>query len=166
MRRILNIAAGVAFLVFLAWLIVPNVLVARNRSRQKRTMVDIRSIATAWEARATAVNSYSVSVLQSSHPVRSSRMPAERRVTSAELARSLEPTYIRRLPRTDAWGTDFQFTIGEFDREGRAETYMIRSLGSDGSLDRSAHASGPTKTFADDIIYSNGSYIQYPEDAG
>jgi hypothetical protein len=147
MRRILKIGAGLAFVVFLALVIVPKTLKARNHSRQKRTMADMRSIATAWEARAGAINSYSVGA------------GPKQRVTAAELARALEPTYIRKLPRMDGWGTEFQLV-------GQAETYIIRSLGSDRRSDRIANLSGPTTNFSDDLIYSNGSFVRYPEDSG
>ncbi len=160
MRRILSIGAGLAFLLFLAGVVVPDLLQVRNRNRQKRTMADMRSIATAWEARATVMNAYSVGAGGASV-----RM-AERRVTVTELARSLEPTYIRKFPRTDGWGTEFQFSTAGYDKTGQAQTYVIRSLGSDGRSDRIANLSGPTTNLSDDIVYSNGAFVRYPEGAG
>src|SRR6266850_3740373 len=115
MQRILKIGAGLAFVLFLAWVMVPNYLRARNRSRQQHTMADMSSIATAWQARATDINSYSVRAEHNTRVGASMRMPTERRVTTAELARALEPTYIRKFPRTDGWGTEFQFATGSFE---------------------------------------------------
>lgn len=132
-------AAIVAVLFALA---LPRLLEARNRSRQKQTMADMRSIATAWEARAADTHSYSAGPL-----------------TAAELARALEPKYIRRLPRLDAWGTEFQLT-------GTADSYAIRSLGSDSRFNRLANLSGPTTKFDDDIVLSDGAFVRYPESAG
>src|SRR5213076_3437685 len=48
----------VAIIGILAAIAIPNLLTAMQRSKQKRTMADIRSIATAWEARATDMNNY------------------------------------------------------------------------------------------------------------
>ena len=142
-----------SLLGFLAWCAVPSALRARTGSRQKQTMADMRSIATAWEARATDTHSYSVS--------------ARHRITTADLARALEPKYIRRLPRKDGWGTDFQFSTADYDADGSAATYIIRSLGSDARADAVSNiASGPTSSPADDLVYSNGSFIRYPEGAG
>jgi general secretion pathway protein G len=135
---------------FLAAIAVPNVLTARNRGRQKRTMADMRTIATAWEARATDLNSYSAGA---SH------------VTPAQLASVLAPTYIKRLPRTDGWGTEFKFSTDD-EIAGQAQTYVIRSLGSDRQADAIADARGETHSFTADVIYSNGSFTQYPESAG
>ena len=46
----------VAIIGILAAIAIPNLLTAMQRSKQKRTMADVRTIATAWEARATDVN--------------------------------------------------------------------------------------------------------------
>ena len=159
MKRPLLATAGLTLLGFFALCTVPAALHARTGSRQRRTMEDMRSIATAWEARAADINSYSVGS-------RHGRQTAER-VTTADLAQALEPKYIRKLPRMDGWGTEFQFSTSDYDPDGRAETYVIRSLGSDARLDRSANrASGATSNPADDLIYSNGSFIRYPESSG
>ena len=55
----------VAIIGILAAIAIPNLLTAMQRSKQKRTMADIRTIATAWEARATDVNTYSAAGLTS-----------------------------------------------------------------------------------------------------
>jgi type II secretory pathway pseudopilin PulG len=165
MRRFLSIGAGLLGIVFLAWVAVPNLLQARSRSRQKQTMADMRTIATAWEARATDVNSYSVGAEYNTR-VPATMIPAERRVTTAELARALEPTYIRKLPSVDGWGTEFRLATAGYEKSGKAQAYVIRSLGSDGRPDRVANLSGPTTNFSDDIIYANGSFVRYPESAG
>ena len=150
MRRTPNIVAVVIVsIVLLGWFVIPNYLPARNRSRQNHTMADMRSIATAWEARATDRNSYSVGG------------SGDRRVSAGELARTLSPTYIRTFPRVDGWGREFEFAA---TAEGQA--YVIRSFASDGRPDRIANLSGATTDFADDIIYSNGSFVRYPENAG
>jgi len=152
MPRLLTIGAGLALVTLAASIIVPDYRHATNRIAQKRTMADMRSIATAWEARANDVHSYAVA-------------PHKGPVTTTELARALEPKYIRKLPHVDGWGAEYQLTAGDYDAEGHAETYTIRSLGSDHKSDR-ADASGATSRFASDIIYSNGSFVQYPEEAG
>jgi len=143
------------------WLIVPNFMTAMNRSRQHRTMADMRTMATALEARAGDTGSYSFG------PAGREKHPVEQRIRLSDLARTLEPKYVRKLPLTDGWGTPFQVSVSDYDDAGRAQTYVIRSLGSDGRPDRVLNlASGSTTNFADDLIYSNGSFIRYPEAAG
>ena len=46
----------VAIIGILAAIAIPNLLTAMQRSKQKRTMADMRTIATAWEARATDIS--------------------------------------------------------------------------------------------------------------
>ena len=48
----------VAIIGILAAIAIPNLLSAIQRSKQKRTMSDIREIATGWEARAADTGSY------------------------------------------------------------------------------------------------------------
>lgn len=162
MYRMLRIAAGLTLVLLPVWYVGSNLLQAMNRSHQKRTMADMRTIATAWEARATDTNSYSVGGRRTSR----GRMPAEQRVTTADLARALEPTYIRHLPRADGWGTEFQFITGNEEIAGQAQTYKVRSLASDRRSDRIANLTGSTTNLEDDIVYSNGSFVRFPENVG
>jgi type II secretory pathway pseudopilin PulG len=156
-KSIFALIVGI-FIALIASIATPNFLKARDRSRQNRTMADIRSVATAWEARATDTNSYDVKSAAIPHSGRKA-------ITPAELAHVLEPTYIRHLPRTDAWGNELQLLVSDFD-QGRANTYSIRALGSDGRPDRDLSLSGITKDPADDVVFSNGSFIRYTERAG
>ena len=158
MYRMLRIAAGLTLVALPAWYVGSNLLEAMNRSHQKRTMADMRTIATAWEARATDTNSYSVGA--------SGKSGSEHRVTTADLARALEPTYIRQLPRADGWGTEFQFITGDEEIAGQAQTYKVRSLASDRRSDRIANLTGSTTNLEDDIVYSNGSFVRFPENVG
>ena|SRR5689334_6660982 len=132
-----------AMVTGLASIAIPNIRTSMQRSDQKRTMADMRAIATAWEARATDRNSYLVG------------RPGN--VAYADLRRVLEPTYVKRLPQYDGWGRAFVFSTGADGGE-----YAVRSVGSDGKLDPHT-APGATTDFDCDIIYSNGTFVSYPE---
>src|SRR5690242_678753 len=86
----------VAIIGILAAIAIPNLLVAIQRAKQKRTMVNIRNIATAWEARATDVSKYNAAGMAG----------ASVPVPLPDLADALEPTYIKVLPRKDGWDRD------------------------------------------------------------
>lgn len=60
MSKIVPAIAIAVIVAFFSIMIIPNLLTARNRSRQKRTMADVRTIATALEARASDLNSYTI----------------------------------------------------------------------------------------------------------
>src|SRR3954451_19149870 len=85
----------VAIIGILAAIAIPNLLTAMQRSKQKRTMADMRSIATAWEARATDTNRYTAAGGLS--------LPSTS-IGQSALAGMLAPTYIKLLPSKDGWG--------------------------------------------------------------
>ena len=137
----------VAIIGILAAIAIPNLLTAMQRSKQKRTMADIRTIATAWEARATDMNSYAAAGATISLPGVN--------VTSS-LPGKLSPTYVKQCPTTDGWETPY-----EFKNSTAGDVYSIRSYGKDKAQD-SALNQGATSDFDNDIIYSNGSFLAYP----
>jgi hypothetical protein len=63
-----TIATDKRNIAFFGFVAVPNLWRAKQRSAQKRTMADMRTIATAWEARATDTNTYAVATAQSATP--------------------------------------------------------------------------------------------------
>jgi type II secretion system protein G len=138
----------VAIIGILAAIAIPNLLTAMQRSKQKRTMADIRSIATAWEARATDVNSYAAAGF--SFP--------QHTYTGTILSGILSPTYIKTLPTKDGWEFAYEFRVDS----SIGDVYSIRSGGKDKSFQASP-AGGGTTDFDCDIIYSNGSFVQYSE---
>ena len=140
----------VAIIGILAAIAIPNLLTAMQRSKQKRTMADIRTIATAWEARATDVNTYSAAGLSSF------AWPSST-VTGANLDTMLSPTYIKSLPQKDGWSDAYGFA-----KSGDGQVYGIRSAGKENTFDGTVRPGATTK-FDCDIVYSNGSFIQFPE---
>jgi type II secretion system protein G len=144
----------VAIIGILAAIAIPNLLTAMQRSKQKRTMADMRTIATAWEARATDTNKYNAAGALT--------YPSSG-VTADNLKTYLAPTYVKTFPYRDGWGNDWQFGAGQsWGATTAAQTYGIASKGKDGNLE-SAPAGAATTNFDCDIIYSNGTFLQYPE---
>jgi len=143
----------VAIIGILAAIAIPNLLTAMQRSKQKRTMADMRSLATAWEARATDANRYNAAAVLT--------MPAVT-VSTSELVDQLTPTYIKVLPARDGWGTPFGlYNDSAFTTTVAAQTYAIRSFGKDTVPDTAV--GGAVTQFDCDIIYSQGSFLQFPE---
>src|ERR1044072_7169980 len=93
----------VAIIGILAAIAIPNLLTAMQRSKQKRSMADIRSIATAWEARATDMNNYGAAGSQSTISFGSGG------VTYSSMVARLTPTYIKSLPKNDGWGDPYDY---------------------------------------------------------
>ena len=144
----------VAIIGILAAIAIPNLLTAMQRSKQKRSMADIRSIATAWDARATDNNNYAAAGVNASQIDFTGTLP-----TYASMVNLLTPTYIKSLPKNDGWGDPYSYVIGP-----NAQSYGIRSLGKDNVQESTTYTAGTqTKAFDCDIVYSMGSFMQWPE---
>jgi type II secretion system protein G len=144
----------VAIIGILAAIAIPNLLTAMQRSRQKRSMADMRTVAQALEARATDVNSYSISGtdVTITWPATNSSVEV--------LTPPLTPTYVKRIPIYDGWGSKFQVGL-------TAQSYAFKSFGAD-KTDNTASTTSTTQpittaVFDCDIIFSEGTFVQYPE---
>ena len=135
----------VAIVGILAAIAIPNLLSAMQRSKQKRTMADLRTVGTALDA-------YGTDHEREEFP------PGP---TVAALHAHLEPTYIKSVPVKDGWETEMRYM--PLPNRG----YMIVSAGGD-KVFQAEPAGGytaetKTENFDCDIIFSNGQFIQYPD---
>jgi len=134
----------VAIIGIIAAIAIPNLLNAIDRGKQKRTMADLRSIGTAIEEYSIDNNFYPNGVTD-----------------AAALEDQVSPAYMRKLPAKDGWGVDFgidctssEYTIGSC---GKGATSC------DGSSLALNGTGGKTAQFQDDIIFTNGQFVQWPE---
>jgi type II secretion system protein G len=153
----------VAIIGILAAIAIPNLLTAMQRSKQKRTMADMRTIATAWEARATDVNKYNAAGTISAITACSNN------IATASLSGALSPTYIKLLPNKDGWGNKIKFYGDQpWNDPKPAQNYIVWSAAKDGDSAgtggwEATPNGGATTSFNNDIIFSNGVFLQYPE---
>jgi len=136
----------VAIIGIIAAIAIPNLLNAINRGRQKRTMADLRSLATAIESYQVDFNFY----------------PKVGAMAAAStLSPYLSPTYIKRIPDNDGWN---QPMCAELNTEGT--TYSVWSMGKGASVTCGAYVTTTnpqTTDFAADIIFCEGRFSQWPE---
>jgi general secretion pathway protein G len=155
----------VAIIGILAAIAIPNLLGALQKAKQKRTMQDMRTVASAWEARATDTNRYNAAGTLSALAV----CAAE--VTPGQLSGALVPTYIKLLPLYDGWGNQWRLRSEHaFGATTSSSDYVIWSAGRNGTNDgssgfdaTSSSPGGATTNFNDDIVFSAGVFLQYPE---
>jgi general secretion pathway protein G len=132
----------IAIIGILAAIAVPNFLTAMERAKQKRTMADMRTIATALET-------YGTDHEGEEYP------PGE---YAASLAPHLQPKYLNALPEVDGWGTGIRYS--PLPNHG----YVIVSAGRDKTFEQSdQYTKRETSNFDCDIVFSNGEFVQYPE---
>lgn len=147
----------VAIIGILAAIAIPNLLSAIERARQRRTMSDMRSIATAWEARATDLVRYNAA---GSLSVPSIVVPV------TDLAPYLEPTYIKEMPLRDGWKTTYGcFADQPMGGATAATQYAVVSAGKDGVFTERPIFGGFTR-YECDIIFSSGTFVTFPEGYG
>jgi general secretion pathway protein G len=131
---------------------IPSLQSAIHRGRQKRTMADMRSLATALESYAVDRNTYPAGScaggLFTSYGLA---------MNSTSLS-AISPTYIANVPRIDGWGRPFLYNVN-----ASKSSYNIVSYGRDGRASPSTPICGTTTNFNDDIIYSNGTFVQWPD---
>jgi type II secretion system protein G len=145
----------VAIIGILAAIAIPNLLTAMTRARQRRTMADIRTIATGWESRNIDTSRYNAAA--------AGYQGIDQPVDIGILQATLAPTYVKQIPQYDGWGNPFQcFTNAAWGSATHAANYVIISGGRDGVLDPNV-PQGPTTNFDCDIIYSGGTFLVYPE---
>ncbi|MEO8430176.1 MAG: prepilin-type N-terminal cleavage/methylation domain-containing protein [Acidobacteriota bacterium] len=140
----------IAIIGILAAIAIPNLLNAVQRARQKRTVADMRTLAVALEA----------------YHVDNSFFPAAAcaggtytdagTVLAATSFTNLSPTYIALPPLRDGWSHYMVYNM-----DVAFSKYNVRSLGRDGVS--SSVVCGTTTDFNDDILFSNGTFIQWPE---
>jgi general secretion pathway protein G len=130
---------------FGAAIAIPNLLAAINRGRQKRTMNDMRNLATALETYALDTGKYPG--------------PTDGFVEIEAIANKIELGYIQEAPRLDGWGSKILYWSDE-------ASYRIISPGRDLEYSRDwlgliePHA---THDFDSDIVYGDGVFLVWPE---
>jgi type II secretion system protein G len=146
---LMEILVVVAIIAILGAIAIVNYISALNRAKAKKTVADIRAIATAWEARAGEHGRYNAAGFT---------FP-DTPVAYSDLKTMLMPTYTQTLPAVDGWNRPLEFAI-----EGTPATfYGIRSPGRDGAYEGQPYTSGATTDPDCDIVYSGGSFIVYPD---
>jgi general secretion pathway protein G len=148
--ELLIVVAIIGIIVAIA---IPNLLNAIQRAKQRRSMGDIRTSATAIEAYAVDMNRYPPSAGSYDLPVGLTTATT----VGANLYKYVSPTYVKAIPLADGWNSWFLYAI-----DSVGTVYSLRSGAKDGTV-TTTQPVGPTTDFNSDIIYANGSFLQWPE---
>jgi type II secretion system protein G len=155
--ELLIVVAIIGIIVAIA---IPNLLNAIQRAKQRRSMGDIRSIATAVEAYAVDFNRYPPAAAFA-WGVGAAENLAQPTNTLLAVSGYISPTYIRVTPLADGWNSWFTYGVG-----GNGSAYTLVTTAKNGTINLCPDGDGPmwlTTDFNSDIIYINGQFVQYPE---
>jgi type II secretion system protein G len=152
--ELLIVVAIIGIIVAIA---IPNLLNAIQRAKQKKTMGDIRSIATAVEAYSVDFNRYPTAAGFTLPP----SLTYPTLTVGANSGGYLSPTYIKVCPLADGWNSWFLYNT-----DSNGQDYILVSVAKDGvGLAPAAGTYGPTTDFNSDIVYCDGAFVNYPEGA-
>jgi type II secretion system protein G len=156
---ILELLIVVAIIGILAALLLPNLLEALNKSKQKRTMTDIRLSGTAWFSWVTDQMSAGAAGQTVSELDWGNLFTPQ---TFNDLHQLLVPSYAAFIPQSDAWGNDYEY--------GQSESFTdtipigVRSTGADAVFDDSQYTAGAfvATDFVQDIVWAGGFFVRWP----
>ena len=155
----------VAIIGIIAAILIPNLIDALQKAKQKRTMADMRNVGTAWLSWVTDVVSGAAAGVTSSWDG-SGFTP----ITHAGLFSTLKPSatffYLNELPRRDGWKNDYAY--GYTGNPLGAQVIAIASGGRNGTptgmtIPGSALTGPFTPTkYDEDIIWADGYFVRWP----
>ena len=155
----------VAIIGIIAAILIPNLLDALQKAKQKRTVGDIRAIGTAWfswltdqvaAAAAGTTNTYDFSALGTT-------LSAEDLLDM--LFQSTSMFYIQEVPSNDGWGNAYEYRWST--NVLSAQVIGIASGGRDGDIAGGTYTMGPFNAtkYDEDIVWADGFFIRYPAGA-
>src|ERR1041385_2554328 len=153
---LIELLVVVAIIGIIAAIAIPNLLYAVQRAKQRRTMLDIRNLATAWETRNSEVARYNAAGGVSYEG-------CDQKIDISVIVSALSPTYIKSVPTADAWGNRFATYLDQpWGAKLAADKYVIISGGKDGVID-TEQGQGAITNFDCDIVYGSGRFLSYPD---
>ncbi len=131
----------VAIIGLLAAIAIPNLRNAMDRTKQNRTLADMRQIGSALETYSVDNNVYPKGLNNAG---------------AADMVPYLTPSYLPAMPPGDGWSQAWHI-----DTNATGTIYTITSYGKDGIP--GSNQGGPTADLNCDIIYSNNAFYQWPQ---
>ena len=150
----------IAIIGLLAAMLIPNLLDAMHKAKQKRTIADIRITGTAmmsWlsdEVGAAAAGQVATSIDISEY----------KSISRADLSGLLVPSYIEVVPNIDGWKTPYEYFLDTANPLSR----HVMGMGS-GGLDKSPIGGSYTvgsfdpTDYEQDILWVDGYFVRWPQ---
>lgn len=173
---LLEILIVVVILLVIASILIPNLIDAMNKAKQKKSMAEIKIVGDAFfswhidqvgaaSAGAAKSRSYSVSDFE--------------KIDAESMADLLEPRYLQKVPIEDAWGNELGFHISACCTIDEGETFglqcpigctnilMIVSCGMDHVCEEGSYEAGAfdARDHHEDLVWLDGYFIRRPGSA-
>jgi prepilin-type N-terminal cleavage/methylation domain-containing protein len=152
----------VAIIGLLAAMLIPNLLDAMQKAKQKKTMADQRLVGTAMMAwltdQAAAAAAGAAATQVSVADYQSGALDAD------ALRTHLVPQYTQALPFRDGWKRHYDYYLKVADPSDE-EVMMVRSGGRDGVYEGAVYTPGafdPTD-YDRDLVWADGFFVRWPQ---
>ncbi len=152
----------IAIIGIIAAMLIPNLLDAMQKAKQKRTVAEIKIVGTglmSWLTDQTGAAAAG-STTTTSAVMMSDYTP----ITATVLQTVLEPNYVGQLPRLDGWKHPYDYYLNVADPTNK-HVMAIRSGGLDGVATGETYTYGsffPTD-YSQDIVWTDGFFVRWPE---
>ncbi|MGD2116571.1 MAG: prepilin-type N-terminal cleavage/methylation domain-containing protein [Acidobacteriota bacterium] len=149
----------IAIIGIIAALVIPNLLDAMHKAKQKRSMGDIKIVGTALMSWLTDQSGAAAAAGAATIDV--SDMPLQAR---EDLAAILVPQYLQEIPERDGWLADYEYRLDLEDPEGDL-VFSVRSLGRDAIAQGTEYTIGPfdPTDYDQDLVWVDGGFIRWPD---
>ena len=153
----------VAIIGIIAAILIPNLIDALQKAKQKRTMADMRNVGTAWLSWVTDIVSGAAAGATNSF-----NGSGYIQITHANLFATLKPTntffYLNELPAKDGW--KYSYVYGYTGSPLGSQVIAIASGGRNGDLGGSIPNATtgpfvPTK-YDENIVWADGFFVRWP----
>ena len=158
----------VAIIGIIAAILIPNLLDALQKAKQKRTVGDMRDIGAAWFSWLTD----QVGAAAAGAAAKTYNLPGSS-YTGDILLETLYPNdnmfYIQEVPNTDGWGGTMEYWYS--GNPLSAQVMAIRSFGRDSTEGPNgsggSYPMGPflSSDYDQDIVWADGFFVTYPAGA-
>jgi type II secretion system protein G len=150
----------VAIIGIIAAMLIPNLLDAMQKAKQKRTVADMRITGTAlfsWltdQVGAAAAGQNSTAIDLAAYGTE---------LTAADLSTVLIPEYIQRVPILDGWKNTYDYFLQTANLHA-PRVMAIRSRGRDDVADGTTYTvtSFDPTDYDRDIVWADGFMVRYP----
>lgn len=152
----------IAIIGIIAALLLPNLLDALQKAKQKRTMGDIKIVGTALMSWLTdqsggAAAAGAAEIDLSSIPV----------IARDDVVDLLVPQYVQEVPHLDAWLNPIEYRLDKAHPYNN-KVFSVRSLGRDGVASGTRYTEGPfdPTDYDQDLVWVDGWFVRFPQKTG
>ena len=155
----------VAIIGIIAAILIPNLLDALQKAKQKRSVADERNVGEAWF-------SWYTDISQAAAAGRTFSWSSLTSLSATSLESILAPTstfyYINNVPVQDGWGNNYDYAANASISTGVLPAMGIRSPGKGNAWDSGNYTFGAflATKYEQDIVWSDGYFVRYPAGQG